>query len=237
MKEISIIIPVYNEEMILRKEITEIFNIIKSDYEDNNFEILIIENGSTDKTPIILEEIKKEFPQIKVINVPKPDYGQAIKEGIMEGSGKYSVIFNIDFWDMDFLKKASTFLENKSCDMVISSKLANGAQERRSFFRSFITLNWNLLLRRTLNFQGTDTHGMKIFNREKFLEVVNKCVTTRWLFDTELTLRAEKMGFIIKELPVSCYEKRKSPSGIIKRMPSVITDFVIMYIAIRKLKK
>ena len=78
-KKISIVIPIYNEEPILEKEINnlsrEVFHKLPSKY--NNLELILVENGSTDNTLEIAKKLASQFPQIKIAVLDNPSYGKA----------------------------------------------------------------------------------------------------------------------------------------------------------------
>jgi len=229
-KKISIVIPVYNEESILEKEINnffqETFHKLPSKY--NDFELILVENGSTDNTLKIAEKLASQFCQIKIAVLDNPSYGEAIKHGIIIASAKYVAIYNIDFWNINFLRQGMDLIIENNVDIVVASKTLKNSYDKRNFIRRLITRWFNLFLKFYFHYQGTDTHGLKIFKKEKLISTVNECITKKELFDTELMIRAQYKNLKIKELPITVIEKRKSTYGILNRIYPTIKDLFII---------
>jgi hypothetical protein len=80
----------------------------------------------------------------------------------------------------------------------------------------------NGILRLLLGFQGTDTHGLKAFRRERLLPVVQACVVDRDVFASELVIRAWRAGLRVLEIPIELREKRKPTVDLYKRVPNVL---------------
>src|SRR6185369_16251074 len=127
-----------------------------------------------------------------------PNYGSALKFGIKESTGNLVTIVNVDFWDVDFIKKSLILLNSPvGPDLVVGSKHLEKTSDSRNLGKKFVSLGFNLLLKILFDFKGTDTHGVKTFKRYKFARIVNSSVTSEFVFDTELVLRASSAGFKI----------------------------------------
>lgn len=233
-KKISIVIPAYNEEELLEKELEKIISKTNEIIDSADYEIILAENGSSDNTLKIANKLSIRYAQIRVISLPMASYGNALKEGILKSKGEYLAVFNVDFWDIDAMKKALDIFLNENCDIVVCSKSMKGAQDLRPFSRRIITRIFGLMLRLLFGYRGTDTHGIKFFKREKVLSVVQQCLNNRDLFDTEFLIRAQKAGLAIKEIPIVCEEKRKSVYGLFGKTPRIIKDLILLFIYIHK---
>lgn len=234
MKELSIIIPVYNEELILEKEIDKMILAIAVVLPGVDYEILIVENGSSDQTKEIILKLVKKYSVIRAINLPVAGYGLALKAGLLAGQGKNLVVFNIDFWDVEFVKQAIGLISNY--DLVLGSKNMPGARDQRNFLRRFITKAFNIFLSLFFGFKGTDTHGIKLVFKEKIISIVSQCQTERAIFDTEFVLRSQRAGLKVIEIPVSCVEKRKTRFKIMKSTWQTVKDLVILFFILRNVK-
>jgi glycosyltransferase involved in cell wall biosynthesis len=219
---LTIIIPVYNEEAILLRSVMALTEALEP--LGLNYELLICENGSTDSTAALAHALMTEHPQIRLESLSEASYGGALRHGIAHARGPLVVVFNIDFWDVDFLRRALELLE--SCDLVVGSKAALGAQDRRPFSRRMITRSFTFLLRFLFGFQGTDTHGIKAFRADRVVPVVQACETNDEIFDTEIILRAQQAGLYLCEIPVSVQEMRPSRYSLWQRVPSTFRDLV-----------
>jgi len=234
MNFLSVTLPVYNEEKILNEEITKIIAEINSSFFGCSYELLLVENGSTDNTCKIIEQLIAKFPKtVRVVHIPVANYGLAIKECLLKSCGEYTVIFNVDFWDIDFVKQSLKVMNNKEVSGVIGSKTMPGAKDNRIWLRRFITRSFNILLATLFGFKGTDTHGIKMFKTEKIIPVVQSCVTDGVIFDTELILRAQKTGLKMEEVPVMCEEKRKTRLNILESTFQTVKDLLILFFLMR----
>jgi glycosyltransferase involved in cell wall biosynthesis len=219
---LTVIVPVYNEEAILAESITALTEALEPLGLD--YELLICENGSTDSTETLARALMAEHPQIRLESLSEASYGGALRHGIAHARGPLIVVFNIDFWDVDFLRCALELL--KSCDLVVGSKAALGAQDRRPFLRRMITRSFTFLLRLLFGFQGTDTHGIKAFRADRVVPIVQACETDHEIFDTEIILRAHQTGLHLCEIPVSVQEMRPSRYSLWQRVPATFRDLI-----------
>jgi glycosyltransferase involved in cell wall biosynthesis len=229
-KKISIIIPVYNEESVLEKEINNLLQEIshRLPLEYNDLELILVENGSTDNTFKIAEKLASQFSQIKIATLNNPSYGKAIKHGISISCAEYVAICNIDFWDINFLKQGLNLIIKNSADIVVASKTLKDSRDERSFIRRLITKSFSVFLKLCFHYKGTDTHGLKVFDRKKLAPIIDECITEKEVFDTEFMIRAQYKGLKIEELPIAVVEKRKSTYGILKRIYPTIKDLFII---------
>ena len=138
--------------------------------------------------------------------------------------GELVVCDEIDLGDLRFYDEALAVLRDSSVDLVVGSKAAKGAVDRRPLVRRLATRVHNGILRLLLDFQGTDTHGLKAFRRERLLPVVRACVVDRDVFASELVIRAWRAGLKVLEIPIELREKRKPSVHLYKRIPNVLKN-------------
>src|SRR3954471_23351434 len=203
---ISIVIPIYNEEGILHSAVVDLrerFAPLGWSYE-----IILAENGSRDRTISIAEDLARKYPEVRFFSIGEPNYGNALKKGILEARGEFVLCDEIDLCDTDFHKRAIDLLESRVVDMVIGSKLIEGAEDDRPWARHAASLVYTNLLRVSLGFRGTDTHGLKAFRREALIDIVADCLVDRDVFASELVIRAYRARVSIDEIPVHVVEKR-----------------------------
>jgi len=232
LNNFSIIIPVYNEANILRKSIVSLIkDLEKITQFRNNYEIIIIENGSTDFTRQVATQLAKEFSLVRINHLEYSSYGEALKLGIGSSTYEKVIIFNVDFWDLDFLRKTLPLLDIYDC--IVGSKVIAGSVDKRPLLRRLITRWFNLLLRLLYGFRGTDTHGIKGLRKSAIYPIVTQCLTEREIFDTELLLRADRNALSIHELPVLIREVRLPRLNPLKRIPSTIRDLLKLYVALQ----
>jgi glycosyltransferase involved in cell wall biosynthesis len=228
---LSIVIPVYNEAVIIASaaaELTAGLDARKLDYE-----VIFAENGSRDATPRLLEELCAANPRLRWFHSETPNYGAALKLGLERARGELVVCDEIDLCDMAFYDRALPLLEEGRADMVVGSKAARGASDRRPLVRRVATRVHNGLLRVALGFEGTDTHGLKAFRRERLLPVLRHCVVDMDVFASELVIRAWREGVRVMEIPIQLQEKRQPSIHLFKRVPRVLKDVAKLVYVIR----
>lgn len=228
---ISIVIPVYNEQAILHAAVIDLRERLTP--LGVTYEIILAENGSRDDTLVIAAELHEKYPEVRFFSQGEPNYGGALRHGIEVARGEIVICDEIDLCDTDFHRRAIELLGTGKFDMVIGSKLTSGAQDERPFTRHVASQLYNGLLRVTLGFRGTDTHGLKAFRREALLPIARACVVEKDVFASELVIRAYRAGLRVREIPVRVLEKRPPSINLAKRVPNVIKNLVKLTWAIR----
>jgi glycosyltransferase involved in cell wall biosynthesis len=240
---VSIVIPVYNEEGILREAITDLAVSLVGLRErlgapELRFEVIIAENGSKDRTVEIAEHLAAEPApapgvEIRTFSLGEPNYGKALRRGITEARGRWVLCDEIDLCDTDFHQRALELLRHGDADFVVGSKAMKGASDQRPLFRRAATRVINGMLRVALDFRGTDTHGLKAFDRTTVAPIVDACVIDRDLFASELVIRAGRAGLRILEIPIRLAEKRPPAINLVKRVPRVLSGLARLTWVIR----
>ncbi|MCY1033179.1 glycosyltransferase family 2 protein [Corallococcus sp. BB11-1] len=228
---LSVVIPVYNEESIIAQAAEELRQGL--DARGLDYEIIFAENGSRDSTPALLEELCAKNPRLRWFHSETPNYGVALKAGILKARGTYVVCDEIDLCDLTFYDAALPRLERGEADMVVGSKAAKGASDQRPLIRRAATRVHNKLLRVALGFQGTDTHGLKAFRREALLPVIQKCVVDMDVFASEFVIRAWREGLNVMEIPIQLHEKRQPSIHLFRRVPNVLKNVGKLFYVIR----
>ncbi len=225
--EFSVVVPVYNEAGFLPQALPALIGAMSS--LDRTYEILIVENGSTDGSAAIARSVAGNAP-VSILSLQIADYGSAMHHGFSQSTGDWVVNFDIDYFSAEFLREV---LDSGEFDIVIGSKRDPGSEDRRPMIRRLATLVFNLLLRTILGSHVSDTHGMKAFSRSLVDDLAPQVVSRKDLYDTELVIRAERAGYMITEVPVIVEELRSARSSLVKRVPRTIAGLF----RIRKLLK
>jgi len=233
---VSIVIPVYNEEAILRAAILDLRERLEA--LDWTYEIILAENGSKDRTVAVGQELAEKYATssrgpVKILSLGEPNYGKALKQGILIARGDIVICEEIDLCDVDFHKRAVELLESAEADLVIGSKLVDGAEDERPVIRHAASLAYSAMLKLLLGFQGTDTHGLKAFRRSALLATVRSCLVDKDVFASEFVIRAGRGGIRTREIPVRVMEKRPPSINLFKRVPNVLKNVAKLTYAIR----
>lgn len=221
--------PVYNEEGIIEESIKELIAKLNSAFQ-KNYEMIIVENGSDDKTPKLLKKLSREY-SIRVIKYPKADLGKALRLGFLESKGNYFSNCAADWYDIDFVKKAIYYLREYDC--VLGNKFMNKRDDKRGIIRKLISWGYNSLLWVLFQPKSEDTHAINIYS-EKVKPVVKLCKTSGSLFPTELVLRCERKKLKIKTLPIEVMEKRRARKSIMLRSIMALRGAIKLKIILQK---
>jgi len=220
---LSVVIPIHNEASYLPGALATLRTEL--DGLGEPYEVILAENGSTDGTDRVAAELAAAEPAVvRVLSLPEPNYGAAMRAGFRAATGRWVVNFDIDYFSGDFLRAALG--RAGTADLVLASKRAPGADDRRSRLRRLGTRGFNLLLRLLFHSRVSDTHGMKMVSRRVVEDVVPLVRSTLDLFDTELVVRAERAGYRIAEVPAVVVEQRAARSAFLSRVPRTLAGLL-----------
>jgi glycosyltransferase involved in cell wall biosynthesis len=231
---ISVVMPAYNEAALLEASVTEVVEGLRA--VGDPFEVIVVENGSTDGTPAVAQRLADAVPEVRVQSMRAADYGEALRTGLLAARGEIGVVFDVDCYDLAFLKEVLPVLDAsddpRGAVVVVGSKRAPGAHDERSLLRRTATSTFCTLLRVGFGLSVSDTHGMKALNLAVLRPAVQACRFGADLFDTELVIRAERSGYAVAELPVTVEERRPSRTSIARRVPRTLLGLAKLRIAL-----
>lgn len=219
--------PAHNEEDYLEPAVKAVMSGLGASGRD--FEVIVVENGSSDATAAEAARLSSEYGQLRVRHLDAADYGAALRAGFLDSTGEIVVNFDIDLVDLDFLERAVTLMETGSAAVVVGSKRATGAEDQRGVARRLITATFSLVLRVGFGLQISDTHGLKALRRQPLLDLVERCRFGQDIFDTELIIRAERAGLVVEEIPVRVTDTRPPRTPIARRIPRTIRGLVRLH--------
>jgi dolichyl-phosphate beta-glucosyltransferase len=202
----SVIIPVYNEEDSLEKNITTLVKFLNNRGEP--FEIVIGNNGSSDRTEALGMSLSKKYPgKVRIVSTDKRGVGAGIKIAILASSFERLVEMPLDLpFNLDFISKCAELL--KKNDVVIGSKLLG--KQRRKFWVRLLSFGYvfltNLLL--GLNFSDYSVGG-KGYKKSVIMPRV-RLMKNGTFYTTEFIYFAKKKGAKITEIPLDTKDLRKS---------------------------
>ena len=229
---LSIVMPAHNEEDLLETSVREVVDGLRG--EGDSFEVIVVENGSRDSTRGLADHLATQLGEVRVASLPRADYGRALQTGLLAARGDVVVTFDIDYYDLRFLRDALAMLARDAGapDLVLASKRAAGAHDTRHWSRRVVTAGFTALLRLGFGLRVSDTHGMKVMRRATIEPLARQCRFGTDLFDTELVLRAERAGVVVTELPVTVEERRPSRTPIWRRVPRTLLGLARLRIAL-----
>lgn len=231
ISKLSVVMPAHDEESFLAPAVREVADGLRS--RGLAFEVLVVENGSTDRSVAIARELAEEIPEVSTFSLAAADYGLALKRGFRAATGELVAIFDVDYYDLAFLDQALTTIDKPDGpEIVVASKRGDGSHDSRAFSRRLVTSSFSLILRAGFGLGVTDTHGMKVLRRAPLADLAESCRFGTDLFDTELILRAQRAGMKVVEIPVNVSETRPSRSSIARRIPRTVAGLARLRLAL-----
>jgi glycosyltransferase involved in cell wall biosynthesis len=218
---ISVVMPAHDEEPFLAKAVGEVVEGLRT--WGGAFEIVVVENGSTDATAAVATKLAGEYPEVRALSLVQADYGNALRQGFLAADGRAVAIFDVDYYDLGFLERALEVIDKPDGpSVVVGAKRGVGAEDTRARSRRLVTWTFSTILHVGFGLKVSDTHGMKVLRRDDVVNLVQRSKFGTDLFDTELVIRAERAGMRVDELPVRVEETRPSRTSIARRIPRSI---------------
>ena len=230
---LSVVIPVYNEEGILRGSVLELLEKLRRFAP--SYEILICENGSRDRTIEIGKEIEANTPRCACCRSGEPNYGKAMKMGILAARGHVRHLRR-DRPVRHGLLRPRAGPAGAQRHRPGGRHQVHGGVERRA---AAVPPRWapgstTGMLRVACRFKGTDTHGLKAFQREALVDTAQRCMLDRDVFASEFVIRAHREGKKVVEIPFAVREKRPPSINLVKRVPHVLKSVARLAMSVRQ---
>jgi len=217
---ISVVMPAHDEEEFIAGAIRDVAEGMRS---RGQFEVVVVENGSSDATTDVAKGLVEEIPELRVLSLGRPDYGKALQMGFLAARGEVVAFFDVDYYDLGFLDRAVALIEAPGGPaVVVGSKRGEGALDTRPWPRRMVTLVFSTILKVGFGLTVSDTHGMKAMRRAAVEDFAQACFSGQDLFDTELILRVERAGLPVGEVPVEVHELRPARSSFLSRVPRTL---------------
>jgi len=214
---LSVIIPSYNEEKRLPKTLKAIGDYLKS--QDYDSEIIVVSDGSKDKTAQVANEMKPVCPNLKVIdNKENHGKGYVTRQGLLEATGQIRLFTDAD--NSTSIEQVEKLIPefSKGFDVVIGSRDIKGAKLAvpQPWYRRIVGNIFNLMVQIIVGLWGIwDTQcGFKALSAKAAQDILPKCKIDRWAFDPEILKLAKKMDFKIKEVPITWVNDAESKVNI-----------------------
>ena len=208
----SIILPAHNESSLIERNVVLVDEFMQK--LGASYEIIIAEDGSTDKTYLIARDLAERKPNIKVIHSEQRlGKGAALTRAVAGSEGQIIAFMDADLSvDLNKLSELLKFVQETS-EVVIGSRLVKGSSTTRPPLRGFTSIAYNTCIN-ILFRDGIHDHqcGFKGFQRGVAEEVLLQMRSTGWVWDTEFVLRVIKAGYSVHEMPVSWHERKGKTS-------------------------
>jgi len=205
LKELSLFFPVYNEEANLETTVEKAIPVLKK--VAGKYELIIVNDGSKDKTGEVASKLAKKYSFVKVVtHFPNRGYGAALKSGMYNSRYEWITFTDSDGqFDFSEVSKFITKQKETDADLVIGYYLKRAVP----FYRIFGSKIWELAVFLLFGLKATDIDcAFKLF-RKKVVETIPKLEAERGPFiSSEFLIRAKKAGFKIVEVGVHHYPRK-----------------------------
>lgn len=223
---LSIIIPAYNEGSRLPATLEKTRQFLEG--QSYTAEVLVVENGSQDRTFEIAEEFAQQHPQFRALQETQRGKGRAIKRGMLEARGQLRFMCDADL-SMP-IEEIHRFLPplQTEFDLAIGSREAPGAvRYNEPFYRHAGGRMINLIIR-LLALPGMhDTQcGFKCFRAAVAQDLFSSLILTGLSFDVEMLYIARKRGYRIAEIPIPWYFMAESKVHLIRDTLKMVLDIL-----------
>jgi len=204
LKEISLFFPAYNEEANLASTVEKAIPVLKKVAE--KYELLIVNDGSKDRTGEIAAKLAEKYSFVKVVtHHPNRGYGEALKSGLYHAKYQW-IVFTDSDGQFDFSEVEKLIKKSDGADIVAGYRI----NRQDSLMRKLFGFGWTFLANWLLGISVRDVDcGFKLINK-RVIEKIPKLQSTRGgMISPELLGRARKAGFRVTEVGVHHYPRKE----------------------------
>ncbi len=203
--DLSIIIPAYNEEWRLPPTLLDMVDYF--DGRDLNYEILVVDDGSTDHTAEVVKRLEKIRQQVHLIQLPhNRGKGHAVKTGVLNSVGKYVLFADADgSTPIQEIERLEAKFDEETKIVIGSRALpSEHTSVTRSWYHTFLERVFNICVKLLILPGIADTQcGFKMFTAECTFFLFERQQAERWSFDIEILFLARKAGIKVVEVPIN----------------------------------
>jgi glycosyltransferase involved in cell wall biosynthesis len=207
MASVDIVIPVYNEEHVLTDSVATLRKFLAEGFA-HQYRIVVADNASTDGTLAVAQRLAEEHTDVACLHVPQKGRGRALRAAWLDSPADIVCYMDVDLsTDLAAFPPLIESIASEGYDVATGSRLARGANIRRSLRREAISRGYNVMIKGLFFTRFSDAQcGFKAASRRAVQNLVPLIENNEWFFDTELLILAEKAGYRLKEVPVRWLE-------------------------------
>lgn len=225
INELSVFFPCYNEEKNIQNTVKKAIKVLEKTAK--KWEIIIVNDGSKDKTGEVAQMIKKQYPNIRIVtHNPNRGYGAAFKSGLYNSRYQWIAFTDSDGqFDFSEIKNFIATQKKTQADLVIGYYIS------RQVAKSVILTSkiWELIVFVLFGLKVRDIDcGFKFINK-KVVDTIPKLEAERGAFiSSEFLIKAKKAGFKIKEIPVHHYPRTEGVATG-RKLNVIIKSFIDLF--------
>jgi glycosyltransferase involved in cell wall biosynthesis len=203
MKKLSVIIPAYNEGKRITSTLLDVHNVLSKQSFD--YEILVVNDGSSDDTVSVVESLQKEISKLFLFNNNQNNgKGFVVRQGMLQSTGDICLFMDADnSTKIEEIFKTLPYFDG--FDVVIGSRRLTNSQiaVKQNLVRDFLGSVFRFVVRSIVPLGLSDSQcGFKAFNKKSAEIIFSKQTVFGWAFDVEILSIARKNKLKIKEVPI-----------------------------------
>ena len=236
--KISVIIPMYNEEKIIRDTAKQVHEYMVEKFGEGEFEVLFSNDGSLDRCADAVRSL--ELSGIKVTGYEKNrGKGRAVRTAILESEGEFVVFTDADLaYGTEVIGALyDSYMENREVGVFIGSRsIGNDGYSEYTFLRKIMSKTYIKVVCIFGGFKLSDFQcGCKAFTKEAAKKIFSLCQIDGFAFDLEALMIAQKAKYKIVEIPVKIINHRESKVNVVKDTFRMLSDLRRIKKRVRKL--
>ena len=236
---ISIVIPAYNEKKRIEGSLAETCAYM-NDF-GMEYEIIVIDDGSSDGTGRIVEHIAKDVRNVRLVRYDKNrGKGHALRTGVLVTKGDFVLVMDADLsTPMDELRKLMPYLSDGEFDIAIGSRALalSDIIKKQPWWRRGMGKTFNKIVKALVIGGFSDTQcGFKLFKGESARSLFGEAKIDRFAYDVEILALATKKEYRIKEVPIRWINSPESRVDPVKDSLQMLADLVRIRFAVGKVK-
>lgn len=231
--KISLVIPAYNESTIIEHTVRTA--MARMAQVDPDYEIVVVDDGSTDGTPDLLRAMEDVHLRLEGYS-PNRGKGAAVRAGMLAARGDYVFCTDADLaYGLENIPAMLRKLEETGCDLVIGSRRLNDEGYRDYPLVRLITSKGFALVVRLLSGLPYDTQcGIKGYRRKAAQALFSKCETDGFAFDFEVLLRAQRASMTVEQEAVAIVNHRDSKVNLLRDSARMFRDLLRIKARVRR---
>ncbi|RJR41830.1 MAG: glycosyltransferase [Desulfobacteraceae bacterium] len=228
MIELTLLVPLYNEAHCIEENFSKLEEYLSGQGEE--YEILLVNDGSSDSTAEIVDRLAAERPHARALHTShNRGKGHAVRSGMLNSKGKFIVFTDADLAvPVIFIGSCLSELRRGARVVIGSRHLPESVfKVRQGFMRQFLGEVFRRFTVLALRLRVSDvTCGLKGFEKSAALEIFSRSRIERWGYDAEILFLARRLGHTIKEIPVEWAHRDNSKVRIVTDTLRTIGEIV-----------
>ncbi|MFA6404795.1 MAG: glycosyltransferase [Candidatus Paceibacterota bacterium] len=238
LMKVDIVIPLYNEEKILTDSIMKLVEHLKSSSFPYDYSIILADNGSRDRTPLICSDLSRKYNNVKSLKIDGKGKGLAIRTAWMKSEADVLSFMDIDLSsDLDFFRPLIDSIAIKGNDMAIGNRLGPQSQViSKKKVRKISSWFYNFFVRSLFGSRLADHQcGFKAMKRSSFEKIAPLLQERTWIFDTELIVISQWYKYKIDSIDIIWRDSSESKVTLFKDSIGMFCDLLRLKSRLRKI--